>query len=182
MEPQLLVLDLDETLVFATESALTRPADFVACGLYHVYARPHVHHFLVRCGRHFELAVWTSSSEDYAAEIVDHLFPDRAGLRFVWGRERCTLYADLERGTSHWLKDLKKIAKLGFGLERVLVVDDSPEKLRRNYGNHIAVTPYEGDPADDELLALAAYLQSLRAAGDVRTIEKRGWRKHLADP
>lgn len=182
MDRTLLILDLDETLIFGTEMPLARPADFIACELYHVYARPHVADFLAACGRAFELAVWTSSTEDYAGEVVSRLFRDRSGLRFLWGRERCTLYSDFERGTSYWLKDLKKVVKLGYGLERILVVDDSPEKLRRNYGNHIAVAPYEGDPADDELPALVAYLQTLRDAADVRAVEKRGWRKRIAAP
>jgi len=58
----------------------------------------------------------------------------------------------------------------------VLVVDDSPEKHTRNYGNLVRVSPFLGDADDDELPRLAAYLSSIRAESDVRTLEKRSWR------
>ena len=43
---KLLVLDLDETLIHATESALERKADF-RTELYHVYIRPYINDFLM---------------------------------------------------------------------------------------------------------------------------------------
>jgi len=72
---------------------------------------------------------------------------------------------------------LKKVRRAGFELERVLVVDDSPEKLERNYGNIVVVSEFIGDPADRELLELADYLSELADEGDFRRIEKRAWRK-----
>lgn len=59
------------------------------------------------------------------------------------------------------------------------MVDDSPEKHTRNYGNLIRVKPFEGDPSDDELVHLEKYLEFLSKEADVRHIEKRGWRKIL---
>jgi RNA polymerase II subunit A small phosphatase-like protein len=55
-DPILLILDLDETLIYATEVPLDRPADFVVYD-YHVYCRPGLAEFLQACARHFELAV-----------------------------------------------------------------------------------------------------------------------------
>lgn len=62
---KLLILDLDETLVFAAERRLMRDADF-RVGPYHVYRRPGLADFLDRCYQRFEVAVWTSSSPLYA--------------------------------------------------------------------------------------------------------------------
>ena len=45
---KLLILDLDETLIFATERPLTREADF-RVGPYHVYGRPGLADFLDQC-------------------------------------------------------------------------------------------------------------------------------------
>ena len=45
---KLLILDLDETLVFAAERPLTREADF-RVGPYHVYGRPGLAVFLDQC-------------------------------------------------------------------------------------------------------------------------------------
>ena len=78
----------------------------------------------------------------------------------------------------YWVKDLKKVKRLGYDLNRMLMVDDTPSKLQRNYGNAVYVSSFEGDPADRELLSLAPYLLSLVDCDDFRTIEKRGWRSH----
>lgn len=76
-----------------------------------------------------------------------------------------------------WAKNLSKLKRLGYRLERVLIVDDSPEKLEKHYGNLVRVRPFEGDPQDRELEALGEYLSSLRETNDVRRIEKRFWRR-----
>ena len=41
-----------------------------------------------------------------------------------------------------YIKDLRKVARLGFDLNRILVVDDKRKKLSRNYGNAIYVAPF----------------------------------------
>jgi RNA polymerase II subunit A small phosphatase-like protein len=83
----LLILDLDETLVFASETALSRPADFVAFD-YHVYKRPHLEKFLEIVREHFDLAVWSSASDLYVEVVVQNIFPQDIKLHFVWGRSR----------------------------------------------------------------------------------------------
>src|SRR5262249_10303252 len=120
----LLVLDLDETLVFA-ERGLRAP-DFVV-GPYGVRKRPHVDTFLDRVGGPFRLAVWTASSADYAHGVVRTLFGLRE-LAFVWTSARCTLKYDYETHDFVQLKRLGKLRRRGWDLRRVLVVDDSPEK------------------------------------------------------
>ena len=57
---KLLVLDIDETLIFASDRSLSRPADFV--GPYHVYKRPHLDTFLKSCLAWFDVGIWTASS------------------------------------------------------------------------------------------------------------------------
>ena len=183
----LLILDLDETLIYATEMALDRPADFSVYG-YHVYRRPHLDAFLATCAQHFELAVWSSASDDYVRAVVDQLLPDPAALHFVWGRSRATLrrmspyddgYMHDPWDHLHYLKPLTKVRKAGWPLQRVLIVDDTPEKCVRNYGNAIYPRAFEGAEDDTELVDLARYLVSLKDEPNVRTIEKRRWRDRL---
>ena len=107
------------------------------------------------------------------------VFPNTMGLEFVWARERCTLYHDRELRTTYWTKSLRKIKKGKFTLEQTLMIDDSPEKMVRNFGNHIRVTPFLGDPGDKELQLLVTYLQMLRDVSNVRTVEKRHWKNEL---
>ncbi len=123
------------------------------------------------------LAVWSSSSPDYVAAMAGALIPADVTLEFQWSRSRCVHRYHAERQEAYWVKDLKKVKRRGEDLRRVLIVDDSPEKLQRNYGNAVYVRPFEGDPTDRELEQLAPYLLSLADCGDFRRIEKRGWRK-----
>jgi Dullard-like phosphatase family protein len=175
MSRSLLILDIDETLVFATERPLGRMHDHIV-GPYLVYKRPHLDEFLAAVHEWFDLAVWTSSGEDYAASVIDSVIPQRLQLKFLWSRERCTRRFDGELLEDFWIKDLKKVKRFGFPLERVLVLDDSAEKLQRHYGNHIRIARFEGDEFDCELKCLLPFLKTMSAVDNVRTVEKRNWR------
>lgn len=77
---------------------------------------------------------------------------------------------------THYLKPLSKVRRAGWPLERVLIVDDTPQKCVKNYGNAIYPRPYEGDENDEELKLLALYLEHIKDKPNVRTFEKRRWR------
>jgi carboxy-terminal domain RNA polymerase II polypeptide A small phosphatase len=79
------------------------------------------------------------------------------------------------------IKDFKKVKRAGYGLARVLTVDDTRHKAARNYGNAIHILPFEGDPDYEELRLLLKYIESLVAVENFRTIEKRGWRSKVAE-
>jgi len=175
VQRKLLVLDLDETLIYGTEQQLSTAEAFKA-GPYFVYLRPHLRPFLDFCADRFDIAVWTASSADYAHAVVTQLFGSFDRLKFLWSRSRCTLRHDLDEQDTYWVKDLKKIRRIGYALEQVIVVDDTAKKHERNYGNLVRVQPFEGQPDDDELLHLAGYLETLAEVDDVRLVEKRGWR------
>ncbi|MHB8899191.1 MAG: NIF family HAD-type phosphatase [Thermoguttaceae bacterium] len=174
----LLILDLDETLIYGAEREGTRPCDF-RIGPFHVYTRPYLDDFLSGVGRHFCLAIWSSASSDYVAGIAQRILP--AGLEwvFVWSRERCIAKRNLETFETEYVKDLKKAKRAGFDLAQVLIVDDTRHKVARNYGNAIYIAPFEGDPADAELPLLLEYLKSLLGCPSFRAIEKRGWRSRI---
>ena len=132
--------------------------------------------FLATASEWFDLAVWSSASEGYIGAMVEALFPSPKALRFVWSCKRCTRRLDGEWRREYWVKDLKKVKRAGYPLERVLAIDDSPEKLERQYGNLVRVRPFLGDPADRELPALLRFLERLRGTENVRTVEKHDWR------
>ena len=185
----LLILDLDETLLHSSDERLGRAEDFQLFG-YFVYLRPHLAHFLAECAARFRLAVWSSASDDYVAEIVKRLFPPPLALEFAWGRGRCTLALDSAMvqttgyldPSSHYsyVKKLHKVRRRGYPLERTLIVDDTPAKCAHNYGNAIYAKEYNGEPEDAELPALARYLGTLTEVPDVRRLEKRHWRSVAA--
>lgn len=175
----LVIFDLDETLVHATERPLAREPDFTI-GPYLVYWRPFVEELLVDCARYCTLAVWTSATRDYAEPVLAQLIPLGVSPAFVWTQERCTHRYLPEEQSYGWIKDLKKVKKRGFPLERVLMVDDIPGNLARHYGNYVRVTPYEGDENDRELVLLARYLRELHEVENVRAVEKRGWQMRVS--
>lgn len=170
----LLILDLDETLIYADKSPLERSHDFRA-GDYYVYKRPYLDDFISNCFLNFTVAVWTTSTDIYAKEIVGNIFPDTGKLAFVWDRNRCIRRYDSENGEYYWIKDLKKIKKYGFTLDQILMIDDTPRKIERNYGNIVRISEWIGNTEDKELPCLSKYLQTLKDSDQIRKIEKRNW-------
>ncbi len=175
--PPLLILDLDETLIHATHAALEGHRVAFETDYYDVYKRPFVDEFIAFCLQHFRVAVWTSSGELYAQQIVTALFADPAQLHFIWSRRRCTTRLQAEWHEYVHVKNLKKVKQRGYPLERVLIIDDSPEKLIHQYGNLIRVKPFEGQRDDQELRLLMPYLLHLKDQPNLRKIEKRNWRQ-----
>jgi RNA polymerase II subunit A small phosphatase-like protein len=176
-DAKLLILDLDETLVYGSNERLPSNHDFQCCE-YFIYKRPFVEDFLDISSRLFDLAIWTSSTREYAQCIQSELFQD-IPLKFLWARERCTRRLDMDIQEYYWIKDLKKVKRAGFDLEKVLMVDDTPRKLERNFGNLIIVKEFTGDPSDRELPRLVKYLRKLANRNNLRRIEKRTWRDSL---
>lgn len=174
MTRPLIIFDLDETLIHGAEFRLHRDADFMV-GPFHIYMRPHLKSFLDSIARDFDAAIWSSASPNYVDGIASVLAHSVGNWQFVWNRTRCVQRMDEEMMTTIFIKDLQKVKRRGFDLNRVLIVDDTRHKVSRNYGNAIYIPPYEGVD-DDELLQLAKYLHSLRHEPNFRKIEKRGWR------
>jgi len=172
---KLLVLDLDETLVFAGDGQPSREPDF-RTGPYWVLKRPGLDIFIRECIELFAVGIWTASTEHYAADVVSHIFTDAGRPVFLWSRRRCTLHNDPELRESYWIKDLKKLRRRGYRLEDIIFVDDDRRNLSRNYGNLVCVSAYMGGLNDNELPALMKFLSMLAEVPDVRTVEKHDWR------
>lgn len=175
---KLLILDLDETLIFSTKKSLSGIEEDFHVGPYFVYKRPGVERFIKNVAGDFTLAVWTSSSSEYAEGIVNELFND-IDLQFFWSCNRCTRKFDPQTYQYFWIKDLKKVKRRGYQLESIIMVDDTPQKLIRNYGNLVRVPPFEGDQSDDLFDYLYPYLLGLKNVSNVRAVEKRGWLKNM---
>jgi RNA polymerase II subunit A small phosphatase-like protein len=185
----LLILDLDETLIHASTEIIRDDFDFQVYR-YFIYKRPGLDAFLRFCAQHFKLAIWSSASDDYVNAVVQQIFPSDVSLEFVWARSRCTPFLlpqydeqgfyNLGFSSKYeFAKRLKKVTRQGFNLQRILIVDDTPEKVLHNYGNAIYAKPYYGDANDRELAILTTYLLALKDAENVRTIEKRHWRQQV---
>lgn len=176
---KLLILDLDETLVHATRTPFERDADFKT-ERYFVYKRPHVEDFLAFCREHFLVGVWTTGGSRYACEVVDNLFPHDYVLQFLWSRGRCTQVFYPDSTDYYYVKNLAKLKRYGYRLEQMIMVDDTPQKLERQYGNLVQITEWLGERDDRELPLLMKYLMDLKPVDNVRRLEKRQWQKRYA--
>lgn len=183
MKKPLAILDLDETLIFASKEKLNRDPDFEVFG-YQVYKRPNLMEFINRLSTNYDLAIWSSAGNDYVESIIVKLKLD-TNLKFVWGRNQATQKRQLnnfyETGNEdelYYVKSLKKVKRKGYNLGRILIIDDSPHKSELNYGNAIYPKSYKGNKEDDELLKLVTYLESIKDESNFREIEKRNWRKN----
>ncbi len=160
MQPEprrLLIFDLDETLVHASEFALAHPCDFEVAP-YLVYQRPFARELIELAAARFDLAVWSSSSAAYVAAVVERLFAG-VPLRFAWSAEQCVQRVDVRSNSYVYIKDLRKAQKFGYPLERMTIIDDSPEKICRQPRCHLAVAPFTGARDDVALLGLRQVLQ-----------------------
>lgn len=156
MTSNLLIFDLDETLVHATTEQLARPADFEYAP-YFVYKRPFLLELLVAVKPLYDFAVWSSSSREYVDAVVAEIF---AGfdVKFSWAVDRCIQRVDAQSNGYVYIKDLRRVQSHGYPVERITILDDSPEKIARQPSNHLRVKPYYGLEGDQELLAIAEEL------------------------
>ena len=173
MRPLLVILDLDETLVHIPAQPLAQRPHFAIDG-YAGYRRPLLDSFLTQLRARYPLAVWTSANRDYAESVLAEIMPWRAELVFLWCSEQCTSAG--AAGTTGSFKAPDTLVKAGYALERLVIVDDSPEKHLHNYRNLLRVVPFLGDPADNELPAVLRYLEWLALQPDVSAVDKRNWR------
>lgn len=174
----LLILDLDETLIHATEEKLESDHEFIF-DKYYIYKRPYLNLFLEHLSNSFRIGIWSSADDLYVSKIIDFIKPNGINFDFIWGKSKCTLSKNHLLDEYVFEKRLKKLKKKGYTLSKTIIVDDSPEKVKENYGNAVYIKPFEGDINDNELNKLKNYLLTISNVKDVRTIEKRGWDKIL---
>ncbi|MHA2280150.1 MAG: HAD family hydrolase [Promethearchaeota archaeon] len=175
LDKTLLILDIDETLIHSTQNSLGRPYDFKVSRWF-VYRRPGLEEFISYILDNFHVAVWSSAGVDYVKAIVNNIFsdPDK-DLKFYWDTRRCTIRVDFQYQRYYDIKDLNKVRRTGYKKERILIVDDTPDKSERNYGNAIFIPPFEGNLDDRYLYMLIEYLDTLKDINNVRAIDKRVW-------
>jgi RNA polymerase II subunit A small phosphatase-like protein len=165
MSRNLLIFDLDETLVHAVPLALSRAADF-EFPPYFVYIRPYVKQLLSAVAPFYDFAVWSSSSRVYVDLVVAHIFGAEFEVKFSWSVERCIQRVDTHSNGYVYIKDLRKVQSLGYDVSQITILDDSPEKIARQPRNHLKIAPYLGEDGDQELIQIC---ERLVARADLST-------------
>jgi RNA polymerase II subunit A small phosphatase-like protein len=164
---RLIVFDLDETLVHATEVPLPYAHSFRA-GPYFVYVRPFASKLIQFSASHFDVAVWSSSSERYVEAVTAELFGTSFPVAFSWAVSKCVQKVDPRSNGYVYIKDLRKALKHGYAADEIIMIDDSPEKLQRQPARHLCLPAFMGDPLDKELLDVIERIK--RMAGMPTTV------------
>lgn len=74
MQRKLLILDLDHTLIYPSETEFAE-AEFIIGPTYDrtwVRRRPHLEQFLNYANQHYDLAVWSASDANYVHTVSHH--------------------------------------------------------------------------------------------------------------
>ncbi|GBG69756.1 hypothetical protein CBR_g4587 [Chara braunii] len=181
------VLDLDETLVCAynsaglpssihhhalsggvrwfqlqcTASEKENGEQGVTCVT--VYERPGLLEFLRRASRFAELVLFTAGLEGYARPLVDRIDPE--------GKISARLYRPATVST-RYREHVKDLSTLGRDLRRTVLVDNNPFSFILQPVNGIPCVPFTGEqPEDRQLLdVLLPLLENLSRHQDVRPV------------
>jgi carboxy-terminal domain RNA polymerase II polypeptide A small phosphatase len=138
-----------------------------------VVIRPGLAPFLVRAFSLFRVAVWTSATEEYAADALFRLLPAGAEPAFVWCRRKCWRETDPVRGDPYWVKDARLLREKGHSLDSLLVLDDEPRSWGAHRDRVLTVPKFRGDPADTFLSNLLPLLPEAAAAPDIPAFLRR---------
>jgi RNA polymerase II subunit A small phosphatase-like protein len=157
---RLIVFDLDETLVHATEVPLPYAPTFQV-GRYFVYVRPFASELIKFCALRFEIGVWSSSSELYVERVTEELFGTTFPVAFSWAVSQCVQKVDPKSNGYVYVKDLRKAMKYGFAPDEIIMIDDSPEKLQRQPARHLCLSPFTGDPLDRDLVSVIERVKTM---------------------
>ncbi|OXI25276.1 hypothetical protein CFB43_11790 [Burkholderia sp. AU15512] len=161
---RLIIFDLDETLVHATEVPLSWSHSFQV-GPYFVYVRPFAPELISISAVLSDVAVWSSSSDPYVEAVTAELLGTPSPVKFSWSMSRCVQKIDARSNGYVYVKDLRKVMKYGYSVDEIIMIDDSPEKLQRQPNRHLCLRAFTGDPLGKELLNVIERLKAMVAAG-----------------
>jgi TFIIF-interacting CTD phosphatase-like protein len=190
-----LVLDLDETLIYATTDYKSTERkdnyDFKVTldtpETYYIYKRTDCDALIKLGFELYRVVIWTASDKGYALPIINKLFPDKnMQPEFILYGQQCSYkYSNInyESETGNRItkiKNLKKVKqKLKISLEKIVIVDDKYRNCLNNYSNAVIVSEYTGNIQDSEFADLMIYLQYLSTVENIRSINKRDWRNQI---
>lgn len=100
---------------------------------------------LKRLSQHFDVIIFTASTQAYADQIIDHIDPQRVVQHRLY-RESCSFVK-----SQIFVKDLRVF---GRKLSNIVLVDNAPYSYMMQLDNAIPIIPYYRGKEDDELVSL----------------------------
>ena len=186
IKKNILVLDLDETLVYVTdikndylglpqiqfnyyifdESEKFIKENFNKLGIRKIIKstsfltiRPNFKIFINLAKKFYdEIVIFTSGQYSYAEEIIKIIDKQKI-ISKIYSRKDCSFYNDV------FYKDLNKIKD---DLSHIIIIDNYPESYLLQHFNGLPIPSFMGNPNDNELMKLLPLLERLSKVKDVR--------------
>lgn len=160
---KILVLDLDETLIFSS-LYLSASADAILSvkGIpkVSVFFRPHLREFLEYTSSVFsEIVVFTSASKEYADCIISLIDPENKYIGRRFYRDSCTIV------NGKCVKDLRKVTTK---LSDVCLIDNSLDSFAFQLENGIPILGFNPNHQDTVLLFIMTTLSLIVRFNDLR--------------
>jgi TFIIF-interacting CTD phosphatase-like protein len=164
-------LDLDETLIHTSETK--KLETFIAkVNSDYLHQRPHLENFLDEVQEFYSLSLWSTAFEDYIFDIIQNSILKNYKFEFIYSRKECTERIDRKLEKIIYFKNISNLIQYGYDLNRILIVDDSWEKIKFHYKNGILIKRFEGQKEDSELLQLKKLLFEIQNFENFRLISK----------
>ena len=138
-----LVLDLDETLIHFPDDKMDNFEEEIN---YSLKIRPFASELLEKLHPHYELIIYTAANQDYADMIIDK-FDKKKLISHRLYRQHLTLHND---------RLIKDLSKLGRDLDKIIILDDTPENFILQKRNGIYLKPWRGEKSDKCLLWISS--------------------------
>ncbi len=155
---KLIILDIDETLLYSTYENLDREPDFLFKER-KVFLRPNCIQFIDYCFENFDVAIWTSSKSVYAKFVLTKMLKDISKFKFIWTRKNCEKRV-IDNGFSNEIVYVKNINNIvGYTKNNILFIDDTPQNIFPT-DNVIPIAEYRGNQLDNSLDLIITQLSS----------------------
>ena len=172
MSKQLLVLDVDGTLIYGSPDPSADGSDdfaVVAEGqTIWIKRRPGLNDFLKFCKENYDLAVWSSGTKEYIEKILAVIGLEVADLKYFFTRKDCVLKflktqaPDECEDRAMIIKPLNIIWKHGhYASHDTMILDDTPETYQENKEHAIPIYSYRGEDDDTGLYLATRILEKV---------------------
>ena len=190
IQKNFLVLDLDETLVYVTDTKqnnLNLPqiqfeyfildesekyikekmklgSQKLEKAISFLIIRPGFNQFINIVKKYFDkIVIFTSSQYSYAEQIIKIIDKQKI-ISKIYSRKNCSFYNDV------FYKDLNK---LNVDLSHTIIIDNSPESYLLQHFNGLPIPSFIGNSNDNELIKIIPLLEKLSKVDDVRNYIKQ---------
>jgi Dullard-like phosphatase family protein len=175
---QILILDLDETLIHCCNFDNKTNKETVNIplrtqtlqGILKFNVRPGVDRFLKSMADHYQIVVFTASDKDYAKAILRYIDPSQYICKLMT-RDSCSFTR-----SGHLVKDLRIF--LEKDISRMVLVDNSSKCSIPQLDNAIPILPFINNTEDRELDDLGHFLVQLAKQSDIPLYLKEYFKMH----